>query len=320
MNIAFYGIGARAQPYLQVLERRPDVHISAVSDPNRLAAEQAAAALGARPFADCGTMLEEAHPDALFICVPAFLQGDLVLKAALAGVPLFIEPPGGPDYAQAVLDGQLLAGANLVNAVGFGLRSMDLAQEAREYLGANKVSLALGRWLCPQEGTDLSVERMLWNDVCNMVDLVRFFCGDVERVRALPAARQAATGSMVIELEFRTGTVGVLACTCFPRPERCVELELMGDSWTLSFVDNFSALRVAERDKTTILRRLNDPYAEQVAGFLAAVAAKAPATVVVDYAEALQSLAVCHAAALSARQGRIVSPNEICAPASRPPI
>jgi len=60
---------------------------------------------------------------------------------------------------------------------------------------------------------------------------------------------------------------------------------------------------------------LNDPHAEQVASFLAAVAAKAPATVVVDYAEALQTLAVCHAAVLSARQGRVVSPDEIFAPA-----
>ena len=107
---------------------------------------------------------------------------------------------------------------------------------------------------------------LLWNEACRLVDALRYFCGEVTRV----------------------------------------QLELLGEGWSLVFDEGLASLRVDERDKTTILRRLNDPAADQVAAFLEAVASGEPSAVATGYADALQTLSVCHAAALSAREGRPV--------------
>jgi predicted dehydrogenase len=116
---------------------------------------------------------------------------------------------------------------------------------------------------------------------------------------------------MVVQLEFVGGTVGVLTGATFGRPDPRVELELLGEGWALGFGEGLATLRLAEKDRTTILRRLNDPPAEQAAAFLDAVAAADPAAVAVGYADAVKTLAVCHAAAVSAAEGRAVVVAEV---------
>src|SRR5439155_3504624 len=115
-------------------------------------------------------------------------------------------------------------------AVGWPGRDADVVREAREYLGANVVPLALGWWLAPCETAAVA---QLWSDASGLVDGLRFFCGEVARVRALTAG--ATAGGLVLQLEFTSGTVGMLTCATFARPEPRVELELLGEGWSLRF-------------------------------------------------------------------------------------
>ncbi len=312
LNIAFYGTGQLAQPYLQALARRPDVAVTAVCDLDRRSAEQTAAGWGARVFLSYEAMLQEASPQALWVCVPPQLQGDILLKAVELRIPFFVEPPGALNYEQARNYSQRITEANLVTAVGFSSRYADVVGEAREYLGANPVPLALAWWLCrPEEGAPATAEQLLWTDACLFVDALRFFCGEVERVRSLRAGAGAKESGLIVQLEFASGTVGVLACTTFARPEPRQELELMGEGWSLSFSEGLATLRLAERDRTTILRCLNRPAADQVEAFLAAVATGTHHAAACDYADALSTLAVCHAAVLSARDDRPITLTEV---------
>jgi predicted dehydrogenase len=312
LNVAFYGAGQLAQPYLQALARRPDVAVTGVCDPDRRAAEQTAAGWGARVFLSFEALLEETTPHALWVCVPPQVQGDVLLKAIDLRIPFFVEPPGALNYEQARAYSRQIAEADLVTAVGFSSRYADVVGEAREYLGANPVPLALAWWLCrPDEGTSMTAEQLLWTDACRFVDALRLFCGEVERVRCLRVGSGAKESGLVVQLEFASSTVGVLACTTFARPEPRQELELMGEGWSLSFSDGLTTLRLAERDKTTILRRLNVPAVDQVQAFLAAVATCNRQAVSCDYADALNTLAVCHAAVLSAREDRPVTLTEV---------
>jgi myo-inositol 2-dehydrogenase / D-chiro-inositol 1-dehydrogenase len=335
MNLAFYGAGPRAQPYLQALARRPDVVLTGVCDPDQRAAEATAAGWGAKVYLSCEAMLQEARPDAVCICIAPELQAAVIAQATEQNLPFFVEPPGAVDYDHARAFGRQIARSKLVTTVGFTNRYADVVQEAREYLGTNPVPLALGWWLEPaedgpvpcfrgpwrpheeaepaagRESTAPSAKRLLWAEACRLVDALRLFCGDVNRVRALSADAGTAQGGLVVQLEFATGTVGVLTCATFARPEPRLELEFMGDGWSLGFGDRFATLRVAERDKTTILRCLNNPAAEHVTAFLAAVQAADPAAVAADYGDALHTLAVCHAVDLSVREGRPVALGEV---------
>jgi myo-inositol 2-dehydrogenase/D-chiro-inositol 1-dehydrogenase len=312
MNIAFYGAGPQAQPYLQALARRPDVALTAVCDPDRRAAEVTAAGWGAKVHLSCEAMLQEARPEALWICIAPHLQAEVIAQATEQNIPFFIEPPGAVDYDHARMYSRRIAKANLVTAVGYTDRYADVVQEAREFLGANPIPLALGWWLDPvNDGSAAGAAQLLWTQGCRLVDALRLFCGEVHRVRALAAGTETAEGGLVVQLEFASGSVGVLTCTTFARPEPRVELELMGDGWSLSFGSGFSTLRVAERDKTTILRCLNNPAAEHVTAFLVAAEAADPTAVAADYRDASHTLAVCHAAALSVRQARPVAIAEV---------
>lgn len=313
LNVAFYGTGPAAQPYLDALALRRDVQITAVCDVDRRAAEQTAAGWNAGVHLSYEAMLEEATPDALWVCVPPSMQGNVLDRAAERAIPFFVVPPGARDYTRARQCGRLVAENRLVTAVGFSGRSADVAQEAREFLGANVVPLALGWWLRPRS-EDVAGESALshlWTDACGMVDAMRYFCGDVARVRALAPGGEAAPGGLVVQLEFARGTVGMLTCAGFPRPEPRVELELLGPGWSLTFGEDLKSLRVDESDKTTILRCLNGPAGRQAEAFLRAVMSDKPVEGLVSYAEALHTLAVCHAAALSAAEGRPVELSEI---------
>jgi len=128
----------------------------------------------------------------------------------------------------------------------------------------------------------------------------------------------AAGGGLVVQLEMASGGVGVLTCTAYPRPDPRAELELLGEGWTLGFAaptegaaTALATLRLVERDRTTILRRLNDPAADHTAAFLEAVAARKPEGVPTGYGEALRTLAVCQAAVMSAREGRPIPIAEV---------
>jgi predicted dehydrogenase len=312
LSLAFYGAGDRARPYLDALGRRSDVQLAGVCDLDRRAAEQTAAGWGARVFLSYEAMLEEARPEALWVCVAPHLQGDVLLRAAERGIPFFVDAPGAVTYERAALYGRLVRECSLVTAVGFSARHGDVVQEAREYLGAHPIPLALGWWLAPAgDGPAAGAAGLLWTDACQMVDALRFFCGEVARVRALGAGRGPAPGGLVVQLEFAGGAAGLLTCTTFARPEPRVELELLGEGWSIGFGPGLSTLRLAERDKTTILRCLNNPAADQATAFVEAVTAGKPGPVFVDYADALRTLAVCHAAAVSAREGRPVELAEV---------
>jgi len=303
LNLAFYGTGPLAEPYLEALRARSDVQLRAVCDVDRRAAEQTAAGWGAQVVLSYEAMLQEIQPDALWICVPPHLQGDVLLKAAELRIPFFVAPPGAVDFERACQYAKLIEQAHLVTAVGFPGRDADVVQEAREYLGTNVVPLALGWWLAPPlDRGPAGVVSQLWTDACGLIDGVRFFCGEVTRVRALSAGAGAASGGLVLQLEFAKGTVGMVTCATFARQEPRIELELLGEGWSLRFGKDLMTLRLDEHDKTTILRCMNNPAAQQTAAFLDAVTTHNPAKVAVPYAEALKTLAVCHAAGVSLRE------------------
>jgi predicted dehydrogenase len=321
-TLAFYGVGARARPYLDALARRPDISIAAVCDLDRRTAEQVAAGWQARVFLDGEAMLQEVRPDALWVCVEPQQQGQILMQALDRQIPLFVEPPGATNYEQALRCAHLATECNLVTAVGFATCFTDVVQEARQYLGANRIPIALDWWLSaiPGEPACPAIE-LLWSHVCRHIDALRFFCGEVSQVHTLAPAE--APGGLVVHLQFATGGVGVLTCASFARPAPRIELELLGEGWSLAFEADFQTLRLVEGDRTTTLRCLNTAAADHAAAFLDALAARDPLRLPTRYAEALQTLAVCQAAAVSAREGRPVSlfdVNQLPRPVQYPPV
>lgn len=313
LKLAFIGAGELAQPYLQALGKRADVEIVAVCDQNRRAAEQTAVGWGARVFLDYQSLVNESALDAVWICLPPRMQGDVMLHVAEAHVPFFVETPGALDFNTARLCHQRVQKAGLVTAVGYHSQYSDVVAEAREYLGTNSIPMALGWWLCPPQAHNQvnTASDLLWCEACRLVDGLRFFCGEVTRVRALSAGGDAADGGMVVQFEFATGTVGMLTCATFARPQERIELEMLGEGWSLHLGKDFSRLQLDEYDKSTILRCLNQPHSDLANLFLEAVQRHDMNAVAPSYANAFRTMAVCEAARISIHEGRPITIDEI---------
>jgi len=309
-RIAFFGVGDAARPYLDVLGRRSDVNLVGVCDLDRRAAEQVAAGWGATVFPSFDTLLAEPL-DALWICVAPSQQGEVIPRAVERRVPFFIVAPGALDYPRAVQFARAVQEAKLVTGVGFPTAYTDIVREAREYVGTNVVPLTLGWWLRPARDDNApAATALLWNEACLLIDVLRTFCGEVKQIHAFAAGTTTEPdqhGGMVLHLAFVRGTIAVVTLATFPRPEPRVELELIGEGWTLTFESGLRSLRVVERDKTTILRGLNNPVEEQCATFLDAVKRNEPGVVPCGNLDALVTLHICHAARESARLGQPVA-------------
>src|SRR5262249_55884640 len=149
-------------------------------DLDRRVAEQTAAGWGAQVYLSYQAMLQEARPDALWICVEPEVQGDVLFKAAEQRIPFFVEPPGALDLERAGQYSRLIREANLVTTAGSPTKYTDVVQEARESLGPTPLPLALGWWLHPPaDDGAATAEGLLWNEACRLVDVLRFFCGEV---------------------------------------------------------------------------------------------------------------------------------------------
>src|SRR5262249_54572420 len=91
------------------------------------------------------------------------------------------------------------------------------------------------------------------------------------------------------------GAVISLALRSQQLPEPRIELELPGEKWSLHFTENMSRLHFIEPSKTTILRQMNQPHAEQLSAFLDAVRRQDAQHVISSYSEGLKTLALIEA-------------------------
>jgi predicted dehydrogenase len=306
MNVACCGANHAAEIYLRALARRPDVSLAGIAANDQQAAERLAAGWRAPVFGETETMLEQSCPEALLVCVEPFLQDRAVALAVARRIPFLIEPPGGFDHQTAAALCREVDAAGLVNAVGFRPRFADIVQEARDYVGAHPVPLALGWWLAGRN-TALAADEILATEACIMLDTMCRFCGSITQVRALAPRIDGQRNGIIVELSFDSGTSGILACTGFSRPVPRHELELMGADWHLTFQNGFSTLEVVEQKKTTLLRCQNDPVDGLLTEFLASVATGQSTRVAADYGQAVSLLAVSQAVRESIATGREAS-------------
>lgn len=100
LKVAMIGAGGMGSAHAGCYARMPDVAVTAVFDQRLDAAEQLAARLGARAYADAETMLRTERPDVVDVCVPTPWHADYVCQAALSKPKgIVVEKPMGRTLA-----------------------------------------------------------------------------------------------------------------------------------------------------------------------------------------------------------------------------
>jgi len=205
VRLGFVGVGYITVnshlPALQPLVESGEVVLQAFCDVDEEAvAQQAAAFKVGATYTDHRAMYEAEDLDAVYICLPPTAHTDQVPAAAERGLHLFVEKPQTLDMAQAVEHAAAIEKAGIVSQIGFQSRYYPASEFVRQRLAEltprhASVQLFYGgkpvRWWTSryEECGGSFVENTI-----HMVDLLRYFLGDIERVSAFYNWRRPGEG------------------------------------------------------------------------------------------------------------------------------
>ena len=314
LNVAFAGAGGIAELHMSILEKFDDVRITAVCDVDSVRASRLAQHFGASVHYDAAGMLANEDLDCLYVCLPPFAHGDLELTAARKGVNLFIEKPLGISLERTAAKAQKLADSGVVVSVGYHWRSFEHVNHAKQILGDRPIALLIGTWLSGMPETPWWRQRVksggqLLEQNTHMVDLARYFAGDVRSVQA--GARQGILAERVPNYDiddagaliahFTNGPLGVFIQTD-TYPGFDVGLKVFADGLMLHMT--LDGLVIHEPGKRTEIRTSNDPYELEDRTFIDAVTTGDTSKIRAPYPDAFASFALTATANEAMKTGR----------------
>ena len=221
LRIGLVGCGGIGGVHLRSWAKVEDAKVVAACDADSARAE----ATGAAPFTDFRAMLEQAELDAVDICTPPALHGEVARAAAERGLPVISEKPlaRNPDEARAMVETAERAGTLLMTAfchrfqpdVEFVLGLIQEGKLGRVYQFRNRFgALQPGmekKWFANHE---VAGGGALMDTSIHSVDLFRYLVGEV---RSASGALQSFnpeitsvedTAAMLLTAE--NGAIGVI--------------------------------------------------------------------------------------------------------------
>ncbi len=123
LGIGVVGAGRIGTSHAELLARHvAGARVVAVADPLPEAAEFLAAAVGARPFTDAGSLIQNDEVEAVVVAATSETHADLVVACAAAGKPVFCEKPMSLRLEDADRAIAAAAEAGTILQVGFNRR------------------------------------------------------------------------------------------------------------------------------------------------------------------------------------------------------
>lgn len=315
MRVGMVGAGGIASTHLHHLNLNEQVELVAVCDINEDVLSAKATEYGAAPYRDVEKMLDKEKLDVLFVCVPPFAHGTIEEEAAARGIHLFVEKPVGLDMNTVEQKAKAIEASGVLAGTGYCLRYLDTVQRLKEYIIDKTVAMVRGYYLTMFVSTpwwrDMSKSGgQLVEQATHIVDLMRYFAGDVGKVSADMAlcAMHDVEGLNIpdvgsVNVVFTSGAIGHMA-TSFTQPDHRSGVEILGRDFR-AVIDG-TTLSIAEGDCTTTYRSSVDFYKEQDDAFIEAVKTGNPSLILAPFKEAVKTLQITLAANESAKSGSSV--------------
>ncbi len=318
VRVGFVGAGGIANQHFSCLEKVPEAKIVAVCDVDAERAQRSAERFGAQAHLNGSDMLEAEELDALYVCVPPGAHGDIELEAARRGLHLFVEKPVHLSLERAEEAARAIAEADVISAVGYHWRYYEATDRMRELLGDRHIAFMLGCFMGGMPGVAWWRVRsksggQLVEQTTHVVDLARYFAGDVQSVHALShqgvMARTVENFDVddvsIVNLRFIGKTVASVVSSCMTRQAPNVGLELFAEDIALRM--GFRSLTVRRPGEVRELTFHDDPYLRENQAFIQAVETGDASAIRSTYADALETLRVTLAANQSMETGRTIT-------------
>ncbi len=254
-KIGFIGCGSHATGSLYpMIHLIPEIDLVAVCDLKGELAKRNARNFGARNwYANLDKMLSQEEMDGAIICGLPKMHCEVGKKCLDKGLPIFVEKPSAISYKEALDLAEYAENKRLWGVVAFMNRFATGYRTAKEIIGKKefgKISfIEIKCSCCPYPaiwGIKENSKVFLIGYAIHEFDLIRHFCGDVERVYAELNQVSADRFGYAIAIRFKNGVVGTMNLNALEAPfddwRTANRLAISGDNCYLE-VDNKLHLR-----------------------------------------------------------------------------
>lgn len=329
VRVGFVGAGRMATDHVAALARVRGAEVVAMCDvvPGQVEAvpDAVRSRLGAmgsqaeppRPVAytDWSSMVARERLDAVYLCLPPAIRGDVEVELVRAGVALLVEKPVA---LQLPIAGRVLAEMRrrgTIAASGYLYRYSSWAKRARELVGDRAVGQVISSrfarlptatgWYPHQSQSG----GQLTETMTHQVDLLRLLAGEVRTVfgagarrRSGPAGADDIFDVQSVALVFESGAVGSVSCNLLSPHRHQWQVRVACEGFELS-IGHELRLRAVDDQGEVEEPMAGDPLLEESAAFVQAVAEGRPELIQSTYENGVRTLAVTLAADRSERTG-----------------
>ena len=255
VRVGFVGVGGRARSHLAAVSTVEGAQIVAVTDIDGERARSVADQYGAAAYTNTEEMLDAQPIDAVWVVTPPSFHREPVVEAATRGVNVYLEKPVALNLSDALAMEAAAKEAGIICAVSYQIRYLDTVAEVHRSLDSKDLALLNAHyyWRAPRAGgwqrqTSASGGQIV-EQATHLVDLMRYWAGDIETVHSLYALRTLAQDAdfgtwdaNVVNFGFKSGAVGSLATTyaLFPDiPEKVIskaaKIDLIAEDLLVKF-------------------------------------------------------------------------------------
>ena len=327
IRVGIIGCGGRCQSHIDSLLKMDDVEIVAIAEPveeRRLAGAKKTGAT--RLYKDHNELYaHESHEtlDVLYICVEPTAHNGTETGAIERGIPFLVEKPMHMDLAVAEDIAKKIEEKNLITAVGFQDRYLDLMEMVKEELPKHKAGgLVYGAWIGGIPGVwwwqkKSTCGGQLVEQNIHLADGLRWLYGEPLSVYATCSRGIVEPGvtakpeydtddHSTAVIRFPNNVTATLVSACYSRdvrpscglhitlPDMVIDYHLRNN---LTF---FTA------NETRDVKRQNDQTYDLDRAFITAVKTGDRSLIRSPYSDALKSLKLCFAANESMETGKVI--------------
>jgi predicted dehydrogenase len=339
IRFGFVGAGRRGLNHIKVASQFEEVSLEAVCDVDEKRLQEVASTYNVRIYKNLDEMLENERLDVAVISTPTPLHVSQTIKCLESGLNVLLEKPISLDIGEANKLLKIVRESDRIVAVGFQLRYSNLADKVREAIDEDTLSMITGYWYWTiplvgwirlrSQGGGQMVDQAI-----HLIDLARFFAGEVESVYAAYTERGRNTeedramgfdnwASYVVSLKFENGVVGCIYSTYALYPgifratedssvedkatrESSVAMDIICREMLIRYIYPSEA-RIYRKDRgCEVYRLLRDPTIDMHKAFIEAVLTRDKKLLRTSYEDSYKTMAVSLAANESATTGRCI--------------
>ncbi|MFP3895973.1 MAG: Gfo/Idh/MocA family protein [Anaerolineales bacterium] len=325
MRIAFIGTGNIARQHAQGLANQENVEFVAGYDAIHGRARAFTTDFGGEPYESLPEMLDEATPDAVWVCLPPFAHGEAEMALLERDIPFLVEKPVSNSMQTARRIAARVKETGTLVAAGYMNRYRRGVTRARELLADDPAVLVHGAWIGGTPGVPWWREKALSGgqiveQTTHIFDLVRYLVGEPKTVCA-QAARDFVRDlpdydvedASAVACKFANGAVGSLISSCANRSGGGgVHLTVVARDHVSNFTgwENDLVIQKSHLEEERIAGEPNIFEIEDTT-FLRAITEDNPGLVRSPYADAVKTLAFCLAANKALKKREAVETSSI---------